>query len=72
MNEEFKTLCDFIKAFILRCKANDVIPCERHIEAYLSIVKAEKYNNIFIKYCFYYWDSENVEQNLTKLLINGK
>ena len=49
MIEEFKTLCDFINAFILRCKANDVIPCERHIEAYLSIIKAEKYNSILLK-----------------------
>lgn len=72
MIKEFKTIYDLLMAFILRCKANDVIPCERHIEAYLSIVKAEKYNSIFIKYCFYYWDSKNVEQNLTKLLINGK
>ena len=72
MINEFKTIHNLFKAFIIRCKDNEVIPCERHIESYLSIVKAEKYNTIFIKYCFYYWDSKNVEENLTNILINGR
>ena len=68
---DFKAILDVLKGFIKRCNDNDIIPCERHIETYLSICKEERFNTIFIKYCFYYWGSDDVESNLTKLLIDG-
>jgi hypothetical protein len=60
-----------LEGFIGRCKRLKVVPDEKHIDVYLEQCNSLEMRNIFIKYCFYYWDQNNIEAALMDLMFEA-
>jgi hypothetical protein len=60
---------DIIRSFIARCDNEGVTPVERHIDAFLDIVKMQHLRCVFIKFCFYCWEDRHTA-TIDDLLVN--
>lgn len=67
---EFDALHDTLKSFIKRCNNSNIVPNEKHIEAYLTTCNSLEMKETFTKFCFYFWDEDNVKEALKSLLPN--
>jgi len=71
METNFNIDLKILLSFINLCDKTGIIPDERHIDEFLGSTFSKSLRPLFIKFCFYHWETNNIVSDF-KALYYGR